>query len=91
MLLMKCAMVSEMNMNTINTVADALRMMEEHDRRGELLVRELMGWNRYPDASGRQIMAPNRYAALKVREPMAKTVLVDERVKRLWEENKNDR
>lgn len=60
--------------------------MSESDRRGELLVRELMGWKRYKDASGRWILAPNKTEALKVREPMPETVLVDERVTNLYKQ-----
>lgn len=72
--------------NTVETVADALKVMNECERRGELLVRELFGWKRYKDASGRWILAPSKQEAMKVRSPAPETVLVDERCAQLYKQ-----
>ena len=77
-------------LNSVNTVADALRVMNECEKRGEIIVRELLGWGRYKDASGRWVLAPNKTLAMRVQEPMPVTVLMDERLLALYGECQKD-
>lgn len=73
-------------------VSEASMMMDELERRAEIIAVELLGWGWYPDAGGkRKVLAPTVKKAGEVMPQMPKTILADKRISRLFVEMKNER